>query len=60
MAIKIEYSSKTFNKSISNIVIFSNDKFKLKDLKKYLSDFEFDYINDLLKNSDIKKIIVNL
>ena len=58
MAIKIEYSSKTFNKSISNIVIFSNDKFKLKDLKKYLSDFEFDYINDLLKNSDSKKLLL--
>ena len=58
MAIKIEYSSKTFNKSISNIVIFSNDKLKLKDLKKYLSDFEFDYINELLKNSDPKKLLL--
>jgi leucyl aminopeptidase len=37
------------------MVLFSNDKFSINDLKKYLSNSEFSYINDLLKTSDLKK-----
>ena len=55
MTIKINYLKKTVNKSSSNLVFFSNEKFNINGLKNYLSNFEFTYINDLLKTSDFKK-----
>ncbi len=55
MSIKINYSKKNKDKSSSNLVLFSNDKFNLNNLKKYLSELEFSYISDLLKTSDLKK-----
>ena len=55
MPIKINYSKNTYNNTSSNLVLFSNDKFNLNNLKKYLINSEFSYINDLLKTSDLKK-----
>ena len=55
MSIKINYSKKTINKSASNLVLFSNEKFNINSLKKNLSNSEYSYINDLLKTSDLKK-----
>ncbi len=55
MSIKISYSNKIIKSSSANIVLFSKDKFSLTGLKKYLSNNEFSYVNDLLKNSDLKK-----
>ena len=55
MTIKIKYSKKISNKNNKNIVLFSNDKFDINELKKYLSNPEFSYIRDLLKTSDLKK-----
>ena len=57
MSVKISYSKKTINKSSSNLVLFSNDKFNISGLKKKLSNSEFSYIQDLLKSSDLKKNI---
>ncbi len=57
MSIKINYISKTNNKAAANIVLFCNEKFNTKNLKKFLSNSEFLYINDLLKTSDLKKNI---
>ena len=55
MSIKISYSKKNNNKGLSNLVLFSNDKFNLNNCKKYLLDSEFSYISDLLKTIDLKK-----
>tara|TARA_B100000035_G_scaffold299536_1_gene294312 strand:+ start:4200 stop:5657 length:1458 start_codon:yes stop_codon:yes gene_type:complete len=55
MAIKTLYIKTPLNKIASNLVLFVNENFKIKDFKKYISVSEFDYINDLLKNSDLKK-----
>ena len=55
MAVKINYINNSSNKLSDNIVLFSNDKYKINNLKKYLSESEFFYINDLLKTSDLKK-----
>ena len=55
MSIKINYSNKPVSKNSSNIVLFCNEKFNLNSLRKFLSDYEFNYINDLLKTSDLKK-----
>ncbi len=58
MTIKINYLKKTVNKTNSNLVLYSNEKFAIEALKKYISKSEFDYIKDLLKNSDLKKNIL--
>ena len=55
MPVKINYKNNNFNKISSNLVLFTDEKFNIITLKKYISKFEFSYINDLLKTSDLKK-----
>ena len=55
MTINISYSKKSINKFSSNLILFVNDKFKTGNLRKVLNSSEFSYIDDLLKNSDLKK-----
>ena len=55
MSIKINYLKKTNNIKSVNLVLFVNDKFGTNNLKKFISRDEISYINDLLKNSDLKK-----
>ena len=54
MSIKLNFLKKTGSKS-SNQVLFCDEKFSTSGLKKYLSNAEFSYINDLLKTVDQKK-----
>ena len=54
MSIKLNYLKKTGSKS-SNLVLFCDEKYSPNSLKKYLSNTEFSYINDLLKTIDQKK-----
>ena len=59
MSIKISFKKSVFNKTSSNLVLFVDEKFNTKLIKKYLSDTEFSYISDLLKTSDLnKKLLV--
>ena len=51
----INYSNKVSSKALTYIVLFTDEKFSINALKKYLSNSEFSYINDLLKTSDLKK-----
>ncbi len=55
MTIKINYKGDFSKKVSSNLVLFTNEKFDIKNLRKYIPISEFSYINDLLKNSDLKK-----
>tara|TARA_B110000444_G_scaffold247944_1_gene271212 strand:- start:407 stop:649 length:243 start_codon:yes stop_codon:yes gene_type:complete len=55
MTIKINYSNKAYNKSSANLILFAGDKFNISGIKKYFSNLEFSYINDLLKTNDLKK-----
>ena len=55
MSINIKYSNKVPNKNSANLILFSNDKFNIINLKKFLSINEYSYISDLLKTSDLKK-----
>jgi leucyl aminopeptidase len=55
MSIKINYLKKMTGKSSGNLVLFCDEKFNINSLKKYLSNSESTYINDLLKTSDLKK-----
>ena len=55
MSIKINYSNNVSEKSLTNIVLFTEEKFNNNGLKKYLSSPELSYISDLLKTCDLKK-----
>ena len=55
MTIKINYSKNPISKSSTNLVLFVGENFNISSLKKYITNNEFSYINDLLKNSDLKK-----
>ena len=55
MTVQINYKNNILNKAPSNLILFVDDKFSISGLKKYISNSEFSYISDLLKNSDLKK-----
>jgi len=55
MTIQINYKSSSLKKSLANLVLFADDKFNISNLKKYISNSEFSYLNDLLKTNDLKK-----
>jgi hypothetical protein len=55
MTIKINYTNKTINKLASNLVLFCDEKYSTSGIKKYISNAEFSYINDLISTIDVKK-----
>ena len=55
MPVKINYSKQSDKSSTINQVLFSDEKFNTKNLRKYLLNSELNYISDLLKTSDLKK-----
>ena len=55
MSIEINYKNSGLKKTLANLVLFTDEKFNIRGLKKYISNSEFSYINDLLKTSDLKK-----
>ena len=55
MTIKINYTNKTINKLASNLVLFCDEKYSTNGIKKYISNAEFSYINDLIRTIDVKK-----
>ena len=55
MTIQINYKNNGPKKVTSNLVLFVDEKFNLNGVKKYISNTEYSYISDLLKNSDLKK-----
>ena len=58
MAVKINYLTKGSVKPSGNLIFFTNEKFNLKNIKNSLSNFELNYVSDLLKTSDLKKKIL--
>ncbi len=54
MSLKINFLKKFNNEKNANLVLFSNEKFSINPLKKYLSNSEFSYISDLLRTSELK------
>ena len=55
MSIKINYKNSGSKKPLNNLVLFTDEKFDIKPLKKHISSSEFFYVNDLLKTSDTNK-----
>jgi len=52
MTVQVLYKSKD---NSNNLVIFTDEKFNIGNLKKYISNSELSYISDLLKTCDLKK-----
>jgi len=59
MSVKINYLNKILGDYSKNLVLFSNEKFNSNGLKKYFKNDEYQYIQDLLKTSDLKKKILS-
>ena len=55
MTVQINYKNTSSKKVSSNFVLFVDEKFNINGIKKHISNSEFSYISDLLKNSDLKK-----
>ena len=55
MTIQINYKNNNLKKPSTNTVLFTDEKFNISNLKKYLSSPEISYISDLLKTCDLKK-----
>ena len=55
MSIKINYSKKAPGNTSANLILFFNEDYKFNSSKKFLSNPELSYINDLLKTLDKKK-----
>jgi len=55
MTVQINYKSSSSKNISSNLVLFVDEKFNITGLKKHISNSEFSYISDLLKNSDLRK-----
>ena len=55
MSVKINYLKKTNSKNLHNQIFFTDEKFNISGLKKFLNNKDFSYINDLLKTNDLKK-----
>ena len=58
MYIRINYLEKPANKPFENLVLFVDANFNVNSLNKIISNSDFSYISDLLKNSDLKKNIL--
>ena len=55
MSIKISFKKSVSTKTTPNLVLFVDEKFNIKQIKKYISSSEFFFISDLLKTRDLKK-----
>ena len=54
MSIKINYKFDDSKKANGNVVLFTNEKFNINNLKRYISSREFSYVSDMLKIIDLK------
>jgi len=55
MTVQVLYKNNTPQKSLVNLILFTNENFNISGLKKHISTEEFSYISDLLKTCDLKK-----
>ena len=58
MSIKISFKKSISQKISSNLVLFVDEKFNTKLIRKYISNSEISYISDLLKTSDSNQKIL--
>ncbi len=59
MSVQISYKNSVSKKNISNLVLFVDEKFNISNLKKHISNSDYNFISDLLKKRDEKKKILS-
>ena len=59
MTISVAYNRNISKRTSGNLVFFVSDKYEIKNLKKYLSNSEFTFVNDLIKIRDQSKKILS-
>lgn len=59
MSIQINYNNNNLKKNLTNLVLFVEENYNINSLKRFISNNEFLYISDLLKNSDLKKDLLS-
>ena len=60
MSIKINYKNNLFKKDLSNLVLFTDEKFNILALKKHISKSDYSFITDLVRSKDLKKNIIEI
>ena len=62
MSIKISFKKSKLERTSANLVLFVDERFNIRPVKRYISSLEYSYISDLLKSSDLKKrlLVFNL
>ena len=55
MSIQINYKNKGLKGPSGNPVLFVDENFNIRNIKKFISKNEYSYLFDLLKTSDLKK-----
>ena len=59
MSVNISYNKSVSKKNSSNLVLFSDEKFNLLNLKKYISNKDYLFVSDLIKTKDLKNKILS-
>jgi leucyl aminopeptidase len=59
MSVIINYKTNLAKKNLSNLVLFTDEKFNINSLKKHISSNEYSFISDLIKSKDPKKKIIS-
>ena len=57
MSVVINYNSNLPKKNSGNIILFTDEKYNISNLKKYISKNEYSFLSDLIKTKDSKKKI---
>ena len=59
MSVQISYKNRVSKKNIPNLVLFIDEKFNISNLKKHISNSDYNFISDLIKKRDEKKKILS-
>ncbi len=59
MSVTIIYKNKSSKNNLSNLILFTDEKFSVLGLKKHISSKEYSFVSDLIKTQDLKNKIIS-
>ncbi len=59
MSVQINYSKSSPKQSVSNIVLFVDEKFNISSLKKHISIKDLSFVKDLIKTKNLSKKMIS-
>ena len=60
MSINISYKNSSFKPKSGNLIFFVNEKYSLLGLKKHLTKYEYEFIDDVIKSQNLSKKIISI